>query len=261
MSTNQESPEDIQPLQQQGENNDTINSTATNRNRNQHQPERVVGNPKDVLCGRGLHILNHHGNLQLHLLVNMRRQSYQQSRRNEKCKIIRTIIRETKRTGARFLKRVTGAGDDRWVEVDDKKAYAKVSHALRLQKTNESNGIYASPIDALSSANHQDAIATQTLQYQPSVPPVAATASLLAFPSLPAAVPPMSSLPGSGATASELILYDQLYRQMVLSMQSNPRLPLLPLAFYGLGMLPPNPAAATPDTVSSQSASAGDYTN
>jgi hypothetical protein len=56
LSSNQVNPEDIQQLQQEGENNDTINSTTTNRNRNQRQPERIVGNPKDILCGRGLHI-------------------------------------------------------------------------------------------------------------------------------------------------------------------------------------------------------------
>ena len=265
MSSNQESPEDIQPLQPEGENNDTINSTTNNRNRNQHQTERIVGNPRDILCGRGLHILNHHGNLQLHLLVNKYRQSYRQSRRHEKSRIIRTIIRETKSTGARFLKRITGGGDERWVEVDDKKAYEKVSHALRLQRINESTNIHVSQTNTLSSANH-DEIATRTRQSPPSLPAVSAVAGwphgsgtaassitvpqphLPSMPSLLAAVPPMASLPGLGPTVGEFILYDHLRLQRALSMQSNMRLPILPNQFHGLGNMRPNDASADPET-------------
>jgi hypothetical protein len=265
MSSNQESPEDIQHLQQEGENNDAINSTTNNQNRNQLHPERIVGNPRDILCGRGLHILNHHGNLQLHLLVNKYRQSYRQSRRNEKSRIIRTIIRETKRTGARFLKRITGAGEERWVEVDDKKAYEKVSHALRLQGINESTNINVSPTNTLSSAN-QDIIATRTRQSQPSLPAVSAVARLPhssgtvassitvpqphlpSIPSLLAAVPPVASLPGLGPTVGEFILYDHLRRQRALSMQSNMSLPILPNQFHGFDNMRPNHASAAPET-------------
>jgi hypothetical protein len=264
MSSNQENPEDIQHLQHEGENNDTINSTITDRNRNQHNPERIVGNPRDIICGRGLHILNHHGNLQLHLLVNKYRQSYRQSRRHEKSRIIRTIIRETKSTGARFLKRVTGAGDERWVEVDDKKAYEKVSHALRLQRINESTNIHESPTNTLSSAT-QDIIETRTRQSQPSLPAVSAVAGLpnssgtvassitfpqphlSSIPSLLAAVPPVASLPGLGPTVDEFILYEHLRLQRALSMQSNMRLPILPDQFHGLGNMRPNDASAAPE--------------
>jgi hypothetical protein len=265
MSSNQESPEDIQQLQHEGENNDTINSTTTNRDRNRRQPEGIVGNPKDILCGRGLHILNHHGNLQLHLLVNKYRQSYRQSRRHEKSRIIRKIIRETKRTGARFLKRVTGAGDERWIEVDDKKAYEKVSHALRLQRINESTNIHVPPTNSLSSAS-QDVIATRTRQSQPSLPAVSAMAGLPhasgtvalsitfpqpilpSMPSLLSAVPLVASLPGLEPTVGELMLYDHLRLQRALSMQSNMRLPILPNQFHGLGDMRPNDASAAPET-------------
>jgi hypothetical protein len=265
MSSNQESPEDIQPLQPEGENNDTINSTTNNRNRNQHQTERIVGNPRDIICGRGLHILNHHGNLQLHLLVNKYRQSYRQSRRHEKSRIIRTIIRETKSTGARFLKRVTGAGDERWVKVDDKKAYEKVSHALRLQGINESTNIHESPTNTLSSAT-QDISETRTRQSQPSLPAESAMAGLPhssgtvassitfpqphlpSIPSLLAAVPPVASLPGLEPAVDGFILYDHLRLQRALSMQSNMRLPILPNQFHGLDNMRPNDASAAGDT-------------
>jgi hypothetical protein len=275
MSSNQESPEDIQHLQQERENNDAINSTTTNRNRNQQHPERIVGNPRDILCGRGLHILNHHGNLQLHLLVNKYRQSYRESRRHEKSGIIRTIIRETKRTGARFLKRVTGAGEERWVEVDDKKAYEKVSHALRLQRINESTNINVSPTNTLSSAN-QDVIATRTRQSQPSLPAVSAVARLPhssgtvassitvpqphipSIPSLLAAVPPEASLSGLGPTVSEFILYDHLRQQRALSMQSNMRLPILPNQLHGLDNMRPNHASAAPETFPPRSSADAD---
>jgi hypothetical protein len=253
MSSNQVNPEDIQQLQQEGENNDTINSTTTNQNRNQRQPERIVGNPKDILCGRGLHILNHHGNLQLHLLVNKYRQSYRQARRHEKSGIIRAIIRETQRTGARFLKRVTGAGDERWLEVDDKKAYEKVSHALRLQRINESTNIHGTPTNILSSAN-QDFSALSTMAGLPyssgttgssipfRQPPLPSMTSLLA------AVPPVAQLLGLGPTVGEFIMYDHLRRQRALSMQSNMTLPILPNQSHGLGNMRPNNASAAPET-------------
>jgi hypothetical protein len=135
MSSNQENREGILHLQQEGDNSDTING-------NQRHPERIVGNPRDTLCGRGFHILHHHGNLELHLLVNKYRQSYQQSRRHEKPRI-RTIIRETKRTdarflkrvtgtyGARFLKRVTGTGDERWVAITSSVDYGRIATLIR----------------------------------------------------------------------------------------------------------------------------------
>jgi hypothetical protein len=262
MSSNQESSEDIQHLHHEGETNKTINSTTTNRNRNQRHPERIVGNPRDILCGRGLHILNHHGNLQLHLLVNKYRESYRQSRRHEKSRIIRTIIRETKRTGARFLKRVTGAGDERWVEVDDKKAYEKVSHALRLQRINESTNINVSPTNTLSSAN-QDEIATRTRQSPPSavsdvtgLPHSSGTVALsitapqphlTSISSLLAAVPSVASLPGLGPI-DEFMLYDHLRLQRALSMQSNMRLSILPSQLPPLGNMRPNHTSAAPET-------------
>jgi hypothetical protein len=275
MSSNQESSEDIQHLHQDGETNETINSTTTNRNRNQRHPERIVGSPRDILCGRGLHILNHHGNLQLHLLVNKYRESYRQSRSHEKSRIIRTIIRETKRTGARFLKRVTGAGGERWVEVDDKKAYEKVSHALRLQRINESTNIHVSPTNILSSAN-QDEIATRTRQSQPSLPALTAVAGLphssgtvassitTPQPHLPsilsllAAVPPVASLPGLGPTVDEFMLYDHLRRQRTLSMQSNIRLPIPPNQLHALGNMRLNHASAAPETAPPRSSANAD---
>lgn len=135
--------------------------------------EPLIGNPRDVLCGRGLHIVNHHGNLQLHLLVNKYRWSYRHSRRQEKSKIIRAIMRETKKSGARFLQRIAagnGNNEDRWVEVDDKKAYEKVSHALRLQRVNESTNMDTSAVEKLGSryAEHEATTQQAPQSHQPS---------------------------------------------------------------------------------------------
>ena len=91
---------------------------------------------KDILCGRGLHVMNRHGNLNLHLLVNKYRPSYGNSTRQGKAAITRQIVQEIKSTGARFIRRANNdiIRGGRWVEVDDKTAYNKVSHALRLRK-------------------------------------------------------------------------------------------------------------------------------
>ena len=99
----------------------------------------VQANPADIICGRGLHIMNRHGNLNFHLLVNRYRQTYLTSTRRDKAAITRHIVQEIKSTGARFLRRFDEdnqrVDDDRWAEVDDKAAYKKVSHALRLRKS------------------------------------------------------------------------------------------------------------------------------
>jgi hypothetical protein len=60
--------------------------------------------------------------------------------------IIVAIRRETKRT-------VTGPGDERWVEVCDKIVFESDSHALRLQRIDESTNIHVSPTNTLSLAS------------------------------------------------------------------------------------------------------------
>ncbi|KAL3937917.1 MAG: hypothetical protein SGBAC_007065 [Bacillariaceae sp.] len=65
------------------------------------------------------------------------RQAYVFMTRKEKADITRRIVQEIKSTGARFIRRFNDAGEDKWVEVDDKTAYNKVSHALRLKKSDQ----------------------------------------------------------------------------------------------------------------------------
>ncbi|CAJ1951364.1 unnamed protein product [Cylindrotheca closterium] len=96
----------------------------------------VSGSPRDIICGRGLHIMNHHGNHNLHLIVDRYRQTYLTSTRRDKAAITQHIVKQLKSTGARFLRRFNDDSDDKWLEVDDKTAYKKVSHALRLRKSN-----------------------------------------------------------------------------------------------------------------------------
>jgi len=105
-----------------------------------HSQSRVQACPADIICGRGFHIVNHHGNHNLHIIVNKYQDLYQMSPRSQKTKIIKFIQSEIKRTGARFIRRVSDEhGAEEWQEVDDATAYKKVSHALRRRTKNETN--------------------------------------------------------------------------------------------------------------------------
>eukprot|EP00980_Cylindrotheca_fusiformis_P021297 scaffold8206_cov135-Cylindrotheca_fusiformis.AAC.3 len=170
----------------------------------QQADKQVVGNPRDVLCGRGLHIVNHHGNLQLHLLVNKYKEAYRQAQRQkEKQRIIRLIIDEIKKTGARFLKRVEDGGDVKWVELDYKKTYEKVSHTLRLQRVNKSCHLNALPVDKGESEsklrNTQSQRSAQPQQQLlPSSVAVVRPAGLHTQSHAPASLPPtIAGFPGS----------------------------------------------------------------
>ena len=98
--------------------------------------EIVIRRHKDVLCGRGIQIRNHYGNLLLHMKVKQYRPLYIKAKRQEKYKIARMIVNEIKAEGARFLKLLD---DDKksnnWVEVGDDYAYRKIQHALRAKNT------------------------------------------------------------------------------------------------------------------------------
>lgn len=89
---------------------------------------------QDILCGRGIHILHHLGNLRLHLAVNNYKKEYMIVKRHRKREIVTMIIENLKRSGSRFLKR-SRKGENFWVEADDNFAYEKVSHALRGKRT------------------------------------------------------------------------------------------------------------------------------
>ncbi|CAJ1951356.1 unnamed protein product [Cylindrotheca closterium] len=96
---------------------------------------RLSGNPQDIICGRGLHIMSHLGNIRLHSIVNRHRQTYQVASRREKAALAQRIVDEIKSTGSRFIRRAGDGRDDEWIEVDNETAYKKVGHALRLRKT------------------------------------------------------------------------------------------------------------------------------
>ena len=59
---------------------------------------KVQAKNKDIICGRGYHIVNHSGNLNLHLLVNKHREEYLKSKRSDKRKITMHILEMIKST-------------------------------------------------------------------------------------------------------------------------------------------------------------------
>ena len=92
---------------------------------------------KDVLCGRGVQVLHHVGNLRLHLAANEFREEYLRSRRDRKKEIIESIVITLKAAGSRFL-RYSKRYKTKWVEAGDGFAYHKVSHVLRGKNTGKS---------------------------------------------------------------------------------------------------------------------------
>ena len=117
----------------------TGNDSCTQNKKSQpakNQTKITVRSQRDVLCGRGVPIGKHYGNILLHTAINKYREKYLDSPRTDKPVIIRQIVQEIKAAGARFLKRLEPDGDDEiWVEVDDNYAYRKVGHAIRSRKT------------------------------------------------------------------------------------------------------------------------------
>ena len=254
-------------MQQSPEDDKNVKVNSNNKKKRAGPQMVVTGTPRDVLCGRGFHILNHHGNLRLHILVNKYRKMYFNSRRKDKPHIIRKILQEVKETGARFMKRVNG--DNSWVEVDDECAYEKVSHALRLQKKNGSDKILMSNVDRNSAG--QDDVANRQQQGEISIPAeqgptqrstiptrfvsgsnlqhyggAVATSSSSTIPPQPQPSPPLPPVvpPTAGArlvaipipmvpaaangihappllTVGDVILYDHLHRQIMLSALSQ----------------------------------------
>lgn len=86
----------------------------------------------DILCGRGKCFQNHYGNLRMHEIISAYRERYLRSSRLEKHDLVIDILKRIKREGARFVK-PSKIGDS-WVQVDDKCAFEKVSHALRCRR-------------------------------------------------------------------------------------------------------------------------------
>mmetsp|Transcript_23590 Transcript_23590/g.57835 ORF Transcript_23590/g.57835 Transcript_23590/m.57835 type:complete len:201 (+) Transcript_23590:213-815(+) len=127
----------------------TNQRNSSSANKQSKKGKAVVASPTDIICGRGFHIVNHRGNLNFHLIVNEHRKNYLKSRRPEKTKIIKHVLDEIKKSGARFIRSVsTSSNVDTWEEVDDETAYKKVSHALRLRTKNETNKAVIAEADA-----------------------------------------------------------------------------------------------------------------
>jgi hypothetical protein len=90
--------------------------------------------PRDILCGRGVPILPHPGNIRLHQVVESYREAYLAASRGEKPALIRAVLEQFKNEGVRFMK-LSDEGENVWEEVDGTYAYGKVGHALRCKKS------------------------------------------------------------------------------------------------------------------------------
>eukprot|EP00526_Cylindrotheca_closterium_P017334 CAMPEP_0113639746 /NCGR_PEP_ID=MMETSP0017_2-20120614/20857_1 /TAXON_ID=2856 /ORGANISM="Cylindrotheca closterium" /LENGTH=318 /DNA_ID=CAMNT_0000550987 /DNA_START=536 /DNA_END=1492 /DNA_ORIENTATION=+ /assembly_acc=CAM_ASM_000147 len=145
----------------------TKDGESSTANASKHTMVPVSGSPRDIICGRGLHVMNHHGNHNLHLIADRYRHTYLTSTRKEKAAITRSIVEQLKSTGARFLRRFNDDGDDKWVEVDDKTAYKKVSHALRLRKSDHGQSflesVHRQQMDSQQSAALHSTPRTETI--------------------------------------------------------------------------------------------------
>jgi len=123
-------------------------STGYNNNDNTSSAERAnlvhAVNENDVLCGRGRGPAGHTGNVRFHELVAQQRMAYLTSTdRKEKANICQDVVDTVKRSGGRFLKKISGnSGGNKtnpklWVVVDNAKAKAKAGQALREGYTRE----------------------------------------------------------------------------------------------------------------------------
>jgi hypothetical protein len=110
------------------ENNMQMDSTGQLRIRNP--------GPHDVLCGRGGGINAHIGNVAFRELVKHDKERYNlEANKVKKAQISQDIVDRVKAEGGRFLRRDDDSSHYRhqslWVEIDDLKALAKTSQALR----------------------------------------------------------------------------------------------------------------------------------
>ena len=92
-------------------------------------PVSLVVTDNDVLLGRGKAHTFHPGNRRMQLLSLLHRQSYDDADRDEKREITWAIMNFIKLENGRFLKH--DKLHDKWIEVPDSVARAKVSHAIR----------------------------------------------------------------------------------------------------------------------------------
>lgn len=104
------------------------------RNAKDDDAKIVQRTPNDILCGRGVPILNYHGNIRLHTIIDSYRDRYLKSERKAKPRLVMEIVKDIKAGGARFLKRSRDDLDSSWVEVSDAYSHEKVRNALRCKK-------------------------------------------------------------------------------------------------------------------------------
>jgi hypothetical protein len=94
---------------------------------NSGRPRIVVPSHSDVFFGRGKPFREHIGNLKLYNLLDANLARYEAVKLKEKSITIGEMVDAITISGGRFLKQESGV----WVEVDEKIAREKVSHAFR----------------------------------------------------------------------------------------------------------------------------------
>jgi len=114
----------------------TFSFMSSNKNRMQMVKRIRDPHPHDVLCGRGGYANTHTGNKTFRQWVFERKERYgQEGKKVDKAKIAREILNKVKSLNppGRFLTRadVKCNGALYWIEIDDTKAMAKTSQALR----------------------------------------------------------------------------------------------------------------------------------
>ncbi|CAJ1952799.1 unnamed protein product [Cylindrotheca closterium] len=225
MSTNQAKPSaERQPTKDSKLDDSQMKSSAAHRASN--NSKAMVAKPGDIICGRGFHIANHRGNLDLHLIINKHRDEYLQSKRPNKTRIIKHILQEIKKTGARFIKSVSDESNvDTWEEVDYETAYKKVSHALRLRTKNETNRSNGSIMGEADTSQHRgDSNGAQAIPTRATLPVVQHGASPGQLQvssgrfSHAAGVPP----PQLGGDPALNQIYRQVYLNTLYSLQHQP---------------------------------------
>jgi len=92
--------------------------------------------PQDVLSGRGGGINSHPGNKVFREWVRLRKEDYNLARnKKEKTVVATEVVRQVQQQNGRFLTKDTsvvgGSGGHWWVEIDEIKALAKTTQALR----------------------------------------------------------------------------------------------------------------------------------
>jgi hypothetical protein len=121
-------------------NHNTMNNSRQNKNSSSHMAMTSGGavqrirtpSSTDILLGRGGSINSHVGNQVFREWVKARREEYNLApNKVQKTLIARKVMDMVYNSGGRFLQRDTTTSAPWWVEVDDVRALAKTSQALR----------------------------------------------------------------------------------------------------------------------------------